>query len=146
MSEGLWLESYSDTSKRHAIVEDNGLTAWFYLHEPSNDPGRTNPVERDGFVYNRETPIDPGEVKKYRPHPPPIAKGYASAAAVCADPGKHEWAIVWSKDGESVRLEKDGVPWCLIASGEARGYSKAIEADGPWGHPWSDDRLGEIDW
>lgn len=144
MEEELFLAFYNETSKRHAVIEDDGLTAWLYLSQPSDDPAKTKPIDSYGFVYNRKEPIEVKEVQNYRPDPPPIAKGYASEEAVCTNPDQHRWSVLWSEDGESVLLQRDGIPWCLIMNGEKMGYSKAIKVEGDWGHPWNDEKLKEM--
>ena len=146
MSEDIFVCSYSEISHRHAILEDDGQTAWLYLHEPSPDPQRSGEVEADCFAYNRCQPIEVKDVQKYRPGPPPIAKGYASDRAVCRKPDVHEWRLIWSKNGESVVLMRDGDCWCFITPDSPRGHSKAIRAEGPWGSPWSDDLYERIEW
>jgi len=103
-------------------------------------------VEATCFAFNRVEPIDVKDVGKYRPGPPPIAKGYASADAVCLAPGEHEWRLVWSPDGSSVALLRDGEPWAVASAAERRGFSKAIGAAGPWGNPWSADRCNTSGW
>jgi hypothetical protein len=142
--EGLFSAFYHEASRRHAVIEDDGITGWFYLHGPSDDPGRTADVESDVFVYNRIESIPIGDVSKYQPGPPPIAVGYGHKEAVCRDPKCHQWHVDWLDHRGSVVLLRDGVPWSAIIQGEKRGYSKSIKTDGPWGHPWHDGLLAEI--
>ena len=144
MTENLFLAFYNGKSKRHAVISDDGITAWLYLHQPSDDSQSTADVDAKAFVYNRGEWIEVREVGSYRPGPPPIAKGYGHEIAVCSDPSEHEWSIHWSADGESVVLLRDTEPWCLIATGDQDGYSKSIRVDGPWGHPWDDAMLEVI--
>ncbi len=138
MEENLFLSFYHEKSKRHAVIEDDGLTAWFYLHLPSDDPHSTGGVDADAFIYNREDLIDVSDVKGYKPNPPPIAKGYGHDISVCRTPTSYDWSVSWSIDGESVVLFRDAEPWCFIVKDERKGYSKAIKTDGPWGHPWNE--------
>jgi hypothetical protein len=148
MPEDLFITSYNEATKRHAVLEDDGLTAWLYLHGPSDDPRHTGPVERACFVYNRKPAIDPGDVKKYRPKPPPIAKGYATEFAVTEDPFQHRWVLEWSKSGEAVLLTRDGQPWCLVeVEGTSKyGHCKSIKAEGPWGSPWDQHSSDGLQW
>jgi hypothetical protein len=74
MEENLFLSFYHDKSNRHAVIEDNGMTAWLYLNLPSDDPQLTGGVDADAFIYNREDLIDVSDAKDYKPNPPPIAK------------------------------------------------------------------------
>ena len=134
MSENLFLEDMHPASRRLAVLEDDGTSAWLYLSEPeSRKPAA------DAWVYNRIAAPPPQAIKSYRGGPPPAAQGYASNAALCEDPTAHEWSFVWSPDGESVAIAKDGEPAALITVGEKRGYSRELLKDGPWGHPWSDE-------
>jgi hypothetical protein len=138
--------AYSEDSHRHAILADDGRTGILYLHAPSEDPARTGAVEATCFVYNRIDPIEPGEVPTYRPGPPPIAKGYASAQAVCRTPTTQAWRLIWSSDGKAVALLRDDAPWAIASLDEPRGFSKAIQVQGPWGSPWSDVVYEATDW
>jgi hypothetical protein len=142
------MSSYNEATKRHAVLEDDGLTAWLYLHGPSDDPGRTAAVERACFVYSREAPIDARDVESYRPKPPPIAKDYATEAALTEEPAAHRWAIEWSTGGQAVLLRKDGQPWCLVeVNGASRhGHCKGIKVEGPWGSPWDQQRFDGLRW
>ena len=144
MNENLFLSFYNDKSKRHAVVEDNGLTAWLYLHLPSNSPKLTGNVYADAFIFNRESLIDISEVKFYKPNPPPITMKHGHDISICKSPTNHSWSINWSTDGESILLFKDSTPWCFIAKGDSRGYSKAVKNDGPWGHPWNEIKFNSI--
>src|ERR1700722_2556580 len=82
MNEEFLVFVYSEDSHRHAMLADDGVTGILYLHAPSNDAAKTGEVEATCFAYNRVDPIDAAEVQRYRPGPPPIAKGYASKDAV----------------------------------------------------------------
>lgn len=138
--------SYSTESQCHAILDDNGLTGIVYLHEPSDDPKVTGEVIATCFAFNRIVPIELEDVQSYRPNPPPIAKGYASKVAVCRKPKSHRWDLIWSTDGESVVLQRDGIAWALVSIDNRRGLSKAIEVEGPWGRPWSDKVYESSEW
>ncbi len=108
MAEDSLVWSYSPESRRHVMLVDDGLTGILYLHATSDDPEKIGRVEASCFAYNRIEPIDTTDVQSYRPNPPPIAKGYASKHAVCQSPKSHQWGLVWSSDGESVVLMRDG--------------------------------------
>jgi hypothetical protein len=146
MDEEFLLCVYSEDSHRHAILADYGVTGILYLHGPSDDAGETGEVEATCFAYNRIDPIDTKEVERYRPSPPPIAKGYASQDAVCRDPESHKWNLEFSMDGTAVRLMRDGKPWAMVSLENPRGFSKAIEAPGPWGSPWSNEVHRATEW
>ena len=68
--------SYSEDSHRHAILADDGQTGIVYLHVPSDDLIHTRQVDANCFAFNRVDPIEPADVRRYRPELPPIAKGY----------------------------------------------------------------------
>lgn len=146
MNEGIFVCIYSEKSHRHAIFTDDGVTGILYLHAPSDDETTTGKVEASCFAYNRIDPIDTKEVQRFRPNPPPIAKGYASKDAVCLRPESHEWKLDFSRDGVAVLLLRDGAPWAMVSLVAPWGYSKAIEALGPWGGPWSEEVAKVIEW
>ncbi len=137
---------YSEVSHRHAMLVDDGFTGILYLHEPSDDAEKTGEIEATCFAYNRVDPIDPKEVQRYRPSPPPIARGYASKHAVCRTPESHDWNMKFSSDGTAVLLLRDGKPWAMVSLDEPRGFSEAIGASGPWGNPWSNEVYRSTDW
>jgi hypothetical protein len=131
--------AYSEESHRHAILADDGRTGIVYLHAPSDDPEKTGKVEATCFAYNRVDAIEPAQAHTYRPSPPPIAKGYASTTAVCIRPKSRAWHLIWSSDGHSVVLMRDNEPWGIASVEERRGFSKAVQTQGPWGSPWSNE-------
>jgi hypothetical protein len=137
---------WSEESHRHAVLADDGFTGIVYLHAPSDDVAETGEVEATCFAYNRVDPIDLGEVRRYRPGPPPIAKGYASKDAVCRKPEAHKWNLKFSSDGTAVLLTRDGKPWAMLSLATPNGFSRAIESPGPWGHPWSSEVHKATEW
>jgi hypothetical protein len=138
--------AYSEDSHRHAILADDGRTGILYLHAPSEDPERTGKVEATCFAYNRIDPIEVEYIHTYRPDPPPIAKGYASTTAVCLKPKAHTWHLIWSLDGSCVVLMRDKEPWGIASVDQRRGFSKAIQTQGPWGSPWSNEVYHATEW
>lgn len=137
---------YSQDSGGHAILADNGVTGILYLHAPRDDPAKTGEVEATCFAYNRVDPIDTKEVQRFRPGPPPIAKGYASKDAVCRRPASHRWNLKFSSDGTAVLLLKNARPWSMVSLAAPHGFSKAVAAPGPWGGPWSDEVYNATKW
>lgn len=131
--DNLFLEDEHGESGLLAVLEDDGTSAWLYL----SDADSRKPLA-DAWVYNRIAAPSTEEIEKYRGGPPPAARGYAGKDALCEDPSSHEWSFVWSANGESVAVAKDGKPLAFITSGQKRGYSRALVKDGPWGHPWSE--------
>ncbi len=146
MDEEFLVCEYSESSRRHAMLADDGVTGILYLHASSDDPAKTGAVEATCFAYNRVDPIDTKDVQSYRPNPPPIAKAYASKDAVCRMPESHKWNLMFSLDGTAVLLFKDGKPWAMVSLDVPRGFSKAIEAPGPWGSPWSSEAHLATEW
>lgn len=133
MTENLFLSEMHSVSRRFADFEDDGMSAWLYLTERD-----TRHVVADAWVYNRIAPPSREEVASFRPSPPPAAVGFARDTALCASPERHQWAFLWSADGESVAVTKDGQPVACIIAGKERGYSRELVRDGPWGNVWSD--------
>jgi hypothetical protein len=131
--EDLFLEHKHPGSRRLAVLEDDGTSAWLYISEPD-----TRKPIGDAWVYNRIAAPPAEAIKSYRGGPPPAAQGYASEGALCEDPSSNEWSFVWSPDGESVAVAKDGEPVAFIIGGQKGGYSRELVKDGPWGHPWSE--------
>jgi hypothetical protein len=131
--ENLFLEHEHRESGRLAVLEDDGTSAWLYISEADS----RKPIG-DAWVYNRIAAPPTEAIKSFHGGPPPAAKGYASEAALCENPSSHEWSFVWSADGESVAVAKDGEPVAFIIGGEKGGYSRELVKDGPWGQPWSE--------
>src|SRR5678815_716236 len=98
---GPYISEQHPSSRRHAIFEDDGTSAWLYLTAPDE----SRPVA-DVFVYNRQAPADRVDDSD-RSRPPPIVKRFAAAGAVVDAPGHSSWRFRWSRDGESVALQRD---------------------------------------
>lgn len=137
MEENIIEVVYSEESQRHAMLVEDGNCGILYLHAPSSDANVLGHVVAASFVFNRFKLIDFKDVAKYRPNPPPIAKGYGSDQAVCSDPEAYVWSIQFSVDGEQAVVLRDSVPWALVSEQHRKGLSKAISTSGPWGGPWS---------
>ena len=134
MNENLFLSEKHRVSHRHADFEDDGTSAWLYLTEPD-----TRRIVADAWVYNRIAPPRREEVKSFRPLPPPAALGFASETALCEFPERHQWRFLWSEDGESVAVTKDGQAVACILDAKKPGYSRELVKDGPWGNVWSNE-------
>ncbi len=130
----LFLESQHPDSLRHAILEDDGTSAWLYLTE-ADVP---KPVA-DAWVYNRIEAPTRDDVRAFQGGPPPAAEGFAGPTAQCSDPHDHEWSLLWSPTGDSVAVLRDGTPVACIVSGHPHGFSRELVSDGPWGNTWSDE-------
>ncbi|MEO1181884.1 MAG: hypothetical protein AAFX51_13795 [Cyanobacteria bacterium J06636_28] len=129
----LFIDSHHPDSDRFAVFEDDGTSAWLYLTESGSQK-----IAADVWIYNRFDAPPTSEIKSYPGNPPPAAIGYASDTALCEAPQAHNWQIIWSHDGQSVALAKDGVPVGCIILASRKNYSRELLKDGPWGKPWSD--------
>ena len=129
---GPYISQQHPKSRRHAVFEDDGTSAWLYLTVP-DEP---RPVA-DVFVYNRHPPAEQ-VADSDRSRPPPIVKRFAAPGAVVGAPERSVWGFRWSADGESVALERDGIIVAFIPSGQRRGFSSGIIAQCAWGAPLSE--------
>ncbi|MBI5029075.1 MAG: hypothetical protein HZB51_01010 [Chloroflexi bacterium] len=130
----LFLTDQHPLSRRSAVLEDDGTSAWLYLTQPNLQM----PIA-DVWVYNRIPAPSMKIIPSYRDGPPPAPVGYAHNTALCRDPGTHEWSFIWSADGESVAIAKDGLPVACIISAQKSGHSRELLKDGPWGMTWSEE-------
>jgi hypothetical protein len=135
----LFLGEKHPVSGRRGTFEDDGTSAWLYLSEPDSPR-----VIADAWVFNRVAPPPVSRVASYRPGPPPAAEGYAGPGALCAVPAAHEWSLLWSADGESVAVLRDGVALALIARAGRPGYSRLLAKSGPWGLVWDEELFREV--
>ncbi len=132
--EGLFLGEQHPVSGRRGTFEDDGNSAWLYLSEPE-----TPRVVADAWAFNLIPPPPVERVASYRPSPPPAAEGFAGPQALCAEPSFHQWSLLWSVDGESIAVLKDGVALALIVRATRPGYSRLLAKSGPWGQVWDEE-------
>ncbi len=136
--ENQFFEDEHPISRRFAVLDDVGTTAWICLTELySRKPAA------DAWIYNRIAAPPFEAIKAYRGGPPPAAQGRASETALCKKPMKHKWSFVWSANGESVAVARDGETVAFIVLGNKRGHSRELVKDGPWGHLWSGELFRE---
>lgn len=88
--------------------------------------------------------VPASQVRSYRPGPPPAAEGYAAPEALCPDPSAHRWSLLWSADGESMAVLRDGVALALIARARPPGYSRLLIRSGPWGAVWDEELFRQL--
>lgn len=131
--EELFQTEQHPTSRRHATIEDDGCCAWFYLSERAT----TRPIA-DVWIYNRIEPPPVEQIPSFRPSPPPAAAGYANKLALLLTPRRSHWTFLWSGDGNSVALFRDGEPLAMLLAGQKSGYSRLLVKDGPWGKVWDE--------
>jgi hypothetical protein len=127
-----------ETTKRWAILEDNGTSAWLYI----TDPDSTKPVA-DCFAYSCQPPEAQLPATWDRESPPPITTEFASNAACRADVAQDRIQLLWAASGNAAAVLLDSVPIAFIVVGEKQGHSRAIAVDGPYGRPWNAARFAE---
>jgi hypothetical protein len=120
-------------SRRWAILEDDGRSAWLYLSEP----GTPKPIA-DSWIYNRVRLIEPAQLPEFRGGPPPAAKEVASEECLLTDPDPSHMSFVWSRDGRSVAFVLGGKALGFIVDGGNPGYSRYLLKTCSWGHPWDE--------
>lgn len=121
-------------SKRFAVLEDDGVSAWLYLTAST----AAKPVS-DVWVYNRiEAPMA-SEISSFRGGPPPAPQGFAGNKSQITTPRECTWSFRWTDDGESVALFADGQVIAYLRSSESRGYSINLLKPGPWGNTFDDE-------
>lgn len=133
MAEDIFITDYNSASKRWAILEDNGYSAWLYLTETG-----TQKPEKDAFVYSPVKPIEKLNIEeiKQKGTPPILTKELATKSAVIINAKSSDFKLVWAADGESVSVLYRGVPMAMIVKETERGYSASINKKGFFGLPW----------
>jgi hypothetical protein len=134
-----FLSERHPVSRRWAIFEDDGRSAWLYLTEPDH----TAPAG-DCWLYNRIPAPDPSEIAAFRPGPPPAACGFAGPEALVHEPDVTRMHLQWAADGGAVALLADGVPLGFLVAGERRGTSRYLARTGPWGNTWDQARYEAV--
>jgi hypothetical protein len=127
------------TTKRWAIFEDYGTSAWLTVTEPDFP----KPIA-DCFVYNCDPPARELPRNCNRSAPPPITTKFASGAAYRPDVSADRVRVAWTRSGKAVVVLLDDEPVAFLVVGEKYGYSRGIAVDGPYGHPWDDARFKEV--
>lgn len=132
MAEEIFISDNNPSTKRWAILEDNGNSAWLYLTKPG-----TQQPEKDAFVYS---PIQPrAELNKneiQNGEPPILTKELATKSSVILKAKSTEFSIKWSDDGESVAVIYLGKPISMIVKESKRGYSTSLSKESAFGKPW----------
>jgi hypothetical protein len=126
------------TTKRWAILEDNGTSAWLYITEPDT----TTPVA-DCFVYSCGPPEADLPATWDRKSPPPITAKFASSSVCRPDVSQDRIQLVWTSSGNAAAVLLDSIPIAFIVVGEKQGHSRAIAVDGAYGRPWNEARFAE---
>ncbi len=115
-------------SRRWAVMEDDGRSAWLYLTAPDT----TMPVA-SCFLYNRAEAQD--APTQDRGDTPVVPARYlvSTSAHIPPDPGAIHFQ--WSSDGETVAVLIGDVLMGFIAKAEGYGFSKLLRSAGPFGSP-----------
>jgi hypothetical protein len=130
-------ESQSPDSRKLAIFEDNGTSAWLYLASSAN-----HEVEKDAFVYSPQEPRSELNWSGMKEGEPPIlVVDYASSDAVREIEDENELSIVWSQNGKSLALFHNADVLAAIYEDDDQGYSKALSKRCGFGKPWSDQKF-----
>jgi hypothetical protein len=139
--EGLLIEQQHPGSRRHALLDANATCGWLLLTVP--DEYR---IDRDAFAFSPGplVPVEKAILAAKDGEPPPLASEYASAEAIIRDAGPDDFAFRWSDDGESVAVLYLGDPVAMIVSGSDRGYSRALNRESFYGHPWDQELYDSV--
>jgi hypothetical protein len=135
----LFLSEQHPGSRRWAIFEDDGQSAWLYLTEPDC----TAPAG-DCWIYNRIPAPDFSEIETFRPGPPPAAREFAGPEALVLEPDLAHMRLLWAGDGAAVVLVADEKPMGFLVGGERRGTSRNLASSGPWGNTWDQARYERL--
>jgi hypothetical protein len=130
---GPFLSDLNARSRRHAIFEDDGDTAYLYLTGPDS----LAPVAYV-WVYNRARASAESPAAHARGHCSSAPFAWATSRDFSINPAHRQWSLSWSEDGESVSLLENARPVaCIVQAGRGR-YSRRLVQSGPRGSPWSD--------
>lgn len=130
MTEEVFLSEQHPVSRRWAVLEDDGLSAWLYLTAPDSE----QPVA-DCWIYNRTPAPESAERYLARGIAPPAPLEVIGGDAVMQVASALKFRLEWAQDGESVALLFDGSLLGFIASGRRHGYSRNLRTSCAWGDP-----------
>jgi hypothetical protein len=125
----LFLSEQHPRSRRWAVVEDDGTTAWMYL----TGPDRQKPVA-DCWLYNRVEA--PSVFSSSRGSAPVAPATHVVDRRACEPPPRRDQVrFEWSSDGDAVAVHFGPELIGFIAATERRGFSKNLSTSGPFGSP-----------
>ena len=139
MPEEVFLSEQHPISRRWAVLEDDGLSAWLYLTEPDSEKPAA-----DCWIYNRVSSPELAATYLSRGIGPPAALEVIGEGALMNPANSLEFRLVWSADGESVALFFEASLMGFIASGHERGYSRNLKQSSPWGNPLDRTLYGSV--
>lgn len=124
---------------RHAIIADEGASVWLYLTEQRS----LQPVA-DCWLFN--TVAAPADLSGFpsSDKPPPAIQRFVAPAAQQHSPEPSRVSFFWSPDGNSVALFVEDELVGFICDGSAKGFSRYLIADCPWGAPMDAERYAAI--
>jgi hypothetical protein len=129
-------ESKHPDSKKLAVFEDNGSSAWLYLASSASQE-----VEKDAFVYSpREPRLELNRIGMKGGEPPILVAEFASDDAVVNVTDENDLSIVWSDNGKSLALFHKADVLAAIYEDDDQGYSKALAKRCGFGKPWSEEK------
>ena len=146
--DSLHLSERHPSSRRTAIIADEGDSVWLYLTE-ANGEGVTS----DCWLVNRVPApryADLAEnegAERYRAEglpPPAIAEVVAEGAFHPAPLEAARLRFAWAANGESVAAYYEAELLGFIARGEPRGFSRFLRVPSPWGEPLDLERFVEV--
>jgi hypothetical protein len=120
-------------SKKEARFEDQGHSAWLYLSRTDSPV-----VAADCWIYNRIPAPNESEISQFKTSSPPAVESCAHPHAEFTPIDSDIFELKWSRDGRSVALLINGIPFGFISPGVQRGYSKHLLKTSPWGHQWDE--------
>lgn len=140
------ISSEHETSRRAALIAEEGESVWLYLTEPGGGQ-----IVADCWLFNRVPAPSGEEVRARRAEfrergvPPPASQEVIDQAALLGGPlDESRASFVWSADGEAVAAWLDGQLAGFIAPGESRGYSAHLRTRSPWGQPLLVERYDQL--
>jgi hypothetical protein len=143
MSNDLFLSEQHPVSRRWAVFEDDGESAWLYLTQPDKEK-----PERACWIYNGITPPVDADPLEYAADgkAPPVVGEYAGPGALYSGEYPPEVRFLWSSDGESVGAIINGSVLGFLDGTDARlgAYSKNLARKGPWGEPWNEEVFHKV--
>ena len=141
IAEDIFLQSQSPASRRYAILEDDGQTAYLYLTKPNE----LTPV-RDAVAYTRVPPVAKVDWESIRKtgDTPRLPVDLASPSAVIQSPKPSEFQFKWSGDGHSVAILHNGSPLAMAGNQDRFGYSKAVKKASPLANAWDEKRYLQL--
>lgn len=139
MEDEAFLSEQHGGSRRWAVVEDDGESAWLYL----TASGSQRPVA-DCWLYNRDVNAGTVESRVGQGLAPPAPRSVTGAGAVMSPASSDELRLEWSADGESAAVHFGETLLGFIARASKPGYSRHLIVECPWGRPLDEGLYREL--